>query len=155
MPHFHYPTWKGSQAFCSRQQRERKRKRLLYMALEGIKPCIKSALMAHIGLSVQQGDNIVRLGSGFLALFGNVDIIVSTLAESVWVSVCHLTVAVIVHIVYRMDELIHLWYLHARAVLLKNSCVFLMQAGRTHGKQMLLVSAPPLHFERLVSGWQL
>lgn len=54
------------------------------------------------------GDNIVRLRSGFLALFDNADTIVSTLpraAESVCMSVCvcHLTVVIIMHTVYRLS----------------------------------------------------
>lgn len=135
MPDFHYATWKGSQAFSPWQQWGRKEGTLvIYGTGKDL-----TAHQIHFDGSYRSkctaGDNIVRLRSGFLALFGKADTIVSTLlsvAESVCVCVCvcHLTVVIIMHTAGRLDELIPLWYTHARALALKKSSASLMEQGR-------------------------
>lgn len=135
MPDFHYATWKGSQAFSPWQQWGKKEGTLvIYGTGKDL-----TAHQIHFDGSYRSkctaGDNIVRLRSGFLALFGKADTIVSTLlsvAESVCVCVCvcHLTVVIIMHTAGRLDELIPLWYTHARALALKKSSASLMEQGR-------------------------
>ena len=105
MPDFHYPNMKRFPGFqLATTERKKEEALVIYMALEGIKPCIKSALMAHISLSVQRGGPYCELRSGF---FGFI-LKYRHHCVNTRVSACHLTAVIIVRTVRRLDELIPL-----------------------------------------------